>query len=234
MLRTYNLNDGDKVAIVLTKDFGVIRCFARGARKLKSKFGSSLEPLTIAQFSYLQKENQETVRLEKAELQQSNFNLVSVNSTLELTTYWAELILEFLPPNLPDDRVYRMLKSCLNALGNRPDNFQNITCYFEVWLLKLAGFFPDVSKCKRCNKVVDKNSISAISTIGSYCLNCHDSHGQPHLAIYALINKIHKQPPDDFATEKFAELKETERLIKLVRCLVKEAMEERFVRFSAG
>lgn len=231
VLRTYNLNDGDKVAIVLTKDFGVIRSFAKGARKLKSKFGSSLEPLTIAKFSYIQRENHETVRLEKTEIQESNFNLAAFDSTLELTTYWTELILEFLPINMPEERIYRMLRACLHALGNSPDNYYNLTCYFEVWLLRLAGFFPDISRCRKCNAAIDKNNASAISTTGILCTNCHYLPGQPH-SIYTLIDKIRRQSPHDFAKEQIAKPSEMKRLIEFVRTLVKEAIEERFNKIS--
>jgi DNA repair protein RecO (recombination protein O) len=233
VLRTYPLNDGDKVAVVLTKDFGVVRGFAKGARKLKSKFGSSLEPLTVAQFNFFLKEHHETVRLDKAELQQSYFNAASKDSTLELITYWTELILEFLPPYMPEERVYRMLKACLKVLTDNPDNFQTITCYFEVWLLKLAGFFPDLSKCKGCNRLVSKKNVSVINTTGILCVECADSSSRPHSTLYTLLSRIHKLPPSGFAHEKFTEPEQKEELIELVRSLVKEAIEERYSRLNS-
>ncbi len=47
VLRTYKLAEADKIAVFLSQHLGIMRGVARGARRLKSKFGASLEPYTI-------------------------------------------------------------------------------------------------------------------------------------------------------------------------------------------
>ena len=44
ILRSYNLAEADKIVVLLTRDHGVVRGVAKGAKRLKSKFGSGLEP----------------------------------------------------------------------------------------------------------------------------------------------------------------------------------------------
>ena len=46
VLRTYSLAEADKICIFLTKELGKVRGVAHGARKIKSRFGSALEPFT--------------------------------------------------------------------------------------------------------------------------------------------------------------------------------------------
>ncbi|MGA9994972.1 MAG: DNA repair protein RecO, partial [Pyrinomonadaceae bacterium] len=77
ILRTYNLSEADKIVVCLTHSNGVVRAVARGARKLKSRFGAGLEPFTLVQASYYEKENRELVSLKRAEIQKSYFHLAA-------------------------------------------------------------------------------------------------------------------------------------------------------------
>ena len=47
ILKTYNLAEADKIVLFLTRDHGVLRGVAKGAKRLKSRFGSGLEPFSI-------------------------------------------------------------------------------------------------------------------------------------------------------------------------------------------
>ena len=46
VLRNFRMSESSKVVIVYTRNFGKVRLVAKGARRPKSKFGASLEPLT--------------------------------------------------------------------------------------------------------------------------------------------------------------------------------------------
>ena len=52
VLRTYDLAEADKIVVCLTREAGVVRAVARGARRLKSRFGGGLEPFTLIRLSY--------------------------------------------------------------------------------------------------------------------------------------------------------------------------------------
>ncbi len=52
VLRTYRLAEADKIVVCLTRDAGVVRGVARGARRLKSRFGAGLEPCTLVSLSF--------------------------------------------------------------------------------------------------------------------------------------------------------------------------------------
>ena len=68
ILRTYNLAEADKIVICLTRKAGVVRGVARGSRRLKSRFGAGLEPVTLVSLSYHEKERSELVALRQAEI----------------------------------------------------------------------------------------------------------------------------------------------------------------------
>ena len=43
ILRTYNLAEADKIVVCLSRSAGLIRGVAKNCRKLKNRFGASLE-----------------------------------------------------------------------------------------------------------------------------------------------------------------------------------------------
>ncbi len=56
ILKSYSLAEADKIVIFLTQSQGLVRGVAKGAKRLKSKYGGSLEPFSITQITYFQKE----------------------------------------------------------------------------------------------------------------------------------------------------------------------------------
>ncbi|MBI5281161.1 MAG: DNA repair protein RecO, partial [Candidatus Solibacter usitatus] len=77
VLRTYPFQEGDLIVSFFSRDQGKLRGVAKRARKPKSPFGSAVERLSQVRISYHQRENVELVRLESAELIQTQFGLSS-------------------------------------------------------------------------------------------------------------------------------------------------------------
>ena len=44
MVRTYDFGEADRVIVLLTRNHGLVRGVAKGVRKVKSRFGSRLQP----------------------------------------------------------------------------------------------------------------------------------------------------------------------------------------------
>ena len=77
ILRTYNLAEADKIVVSLTKSAGLVRGVAKGCRKLRNRFGASLEPFTHIHLTFYEKENRELVSIRQTEILKSHFNLSS-------------------------------------------------------------------------------------------------------------------------------------------------------------
>src|SRR6185369_8461130 len=85
----------------------------------------------------------------------SHFNLSSNFDTAEVLAYMGELVTEFAPPHETDERLFRMLSACVDALAERPGSERALTRYFEIWLLRLAGLFPDFRACGGCGLALE-------------------------------------------------------------------------------
>ena len=140
ILRTYKLGEADRIVVFLTRDRGKRRGVAQGARRMRSRFGGALEPLTRVAVTYFEKESRELVSLNYAEPLSSP--LWSVRSdALGHTGYFAELIDECALEGDADDRLYRLGSSVVDALAAGVA-IEPLARYFEYWLLRLQGVYP--------------------------------------------------------------------------------------------
>jgi DNA repair protein RecO (recombination protein O) len=152
ILKSYSLAEADKIVVFLTQQQGLIRGVAKGAKRLRSRFGGALEPFTVVDLSYFQKEERELVSVRQIDLKKSFFESASDPLFLQKFAYLAELLTEFAPPHEPNERLYRMTKICLETAVLHPDRLDLIVFYFEIWLLRLAGYLPFWNKCQNCSR----------------------------------------------------------------------------------
>src|SRR5689334_10691121 len=116
VLRSYSLSEADRIVVFYTQDHGLIRGVAKGAKRLNSKFGSTLEPFCELRIEYFQKEDRDLVSIQKTDLIRSSFSIASDPESLSTFSYLADLLLEFTPPHDPNDVLHRMLRACF-AIG---------------------------------------------------------------------------------------------------------------------
>lgn len=179
VLRTYALAEADKVCVFLTRDSGKVRGVAHGARKMKSRFGSALEPLTEVAMTYYFKEGRELVSVSTCDIIHSCFHVAARDvETASVLAYIAELLSEFLPDNEPNERLYRLVKATLDTITAGKDLWITLR-YFEIWMLKLMGYFPDLSHCATCHEAIGQNNSVFLTVEGMpRCLNCGGGRGE--------------------------------------------------------
>src|ERR1051326_7260358 len=105
VLRSYNLAEADRIVLCFTRAAGLIRGVAKGARRMRSRFGAGLEPFTLVRLEFREKENR-------------------------------ELVNEFAPPHEANEKLFRMVSACLDALAAAPQISKIVLRYFEVWILR--------------------------------------------------------------------------------------------------
>ncbi|HKO97070.1 MAG TPA: DNA repair protein RecO [Pyrinomonadaceae bacterium] len=203
VLRTYNFGEADKIVVWLTRAEGVVRGVAKGCRKLKSRYGASLEPFTLAKITYHHKENQELVSLRQAEILRSHFDLMGHAEILTGLSYMGDLIIEFSAPFQPNEHLFRMVTACLDAIAQNESDLQIILRYFEVWLLKLEGFLPDIRHCGECGKVFEGTDAPFLGLdIMLRCAACSQGRGSVvSRRLQQLLSATQKQAPAIFAKE---------------------------------
>ncbi len=171
VLRTAALGEQDKLVTLLTRDKGVLRGVAKGARKFGNRFGGALEPPSLVSVHYYEKERRELVTISGCDLVQSFFDVGSDPARSFTAAYFAELIEEFCPARAREDVAFRLLLTTLQALQAGGDaGF--LARYFEAWILMINGFLPEVRRCRACRKPLAETGWLSPRRDGVYCDAC--------------------------------------------------------------
>lgn len=157
VLRTYRYGEADRIVVFLTEDRGKKRGVARNASASRRRFGAALEPLTRGRATYVEREHRELVRLDRVEPQRTPLESAvgrvpgDAARALGHASYFAELIDEWAPDSLPNERLFRLGAAVAAALG-RGGSIDALARYFEYWLLRLEGVYPALDRCPRCGR----------------------------------------------------------------------------------
>ena len=192
----------------------MIRGVAKGCRKLKNRFGASLEPFTLINLTYYEKEHQDLVSFRQTEILKSRFNLSSNAPILTGFSYMGDLLIDFSPPHQANDNLYRMALACFEAVAETPDDLESVLRYFEVWLLKLEGFLPDLRNCAECQKSFGAEAAVYLGKDQSVrCFECSSSGRGTAISkrVHALLRSMEKQSPSKFAEGAREASKEAKR-----------------------
>jgi len=169
ILRTYKLGEVDRIVVFLTRDRGKKRGVAPGARRMRSRFGGALEPLTRAALTYFEKENRELVSLNDAEALGSAL-WSARGEALGYSGYFAELLDECAQEGDADETLYRLASAVVDALSGG-GAVEPLARYFEYWLLRLQGVYPSVLACGMCGTMLGREA-GALLMPGDHAYRC--------------------------------------------------------------
>ncbi|HKO04668.1 MAG TPA: DNA repair protein RecO [Candidatus Acidoferrales bacterium] len=172
VLRTYPLGDADRLVSLLTRAYGRLRGVAQGARRPKSRYGASLEPLTYLRVWFYEKETRELVRLGQCEIIESFLDVQQDYRSGLALALAAEITELVLPEREPQDSAFRLLLHVVRGIkqARRADLALG---YFLVWTMRLAGWLPELDRCSSCRREAGQQTLFwSRSATGLYCAQC--------------------------------------------------------------
>ncbi len=240
ILKSYSLAEADKIVVLLTQNEGLVRGVAKGAKRLKSKFGGSLEPFTVVNISYFQKEERELVSIRQIDLVKSYFENASEPLFLQKFSYLVDLLVEFAPPHDPDEKLYRMTKVCLETAAGKPGSLEGIAVYFELWILRLGGYLPNWNFCDVCRRQLNTGENTRLQTnFHLVCEICQKNRSgwtitAPQRLVFINAQKLSPSKFVDFAASLTSDVKEISTVLRRIisQILGKESVGEKIL--SAG
>jgi DNA repair protein RecO (recombination protein O) len=237
VLRTYNLAEADRIAVCLTRSAGLVRAVAKGARRMKSRFGASLEPFTLIRLAFYERENRELVSISNTEILKSHFDLAARLEVSEILAYMGELVGDFAPPHEANEKLFRMVAACIEALEAAPESARLVLRYFEVWLLRLAGLFPDVRSCAECGVRLGESDPACLDVeVNPHCQKC--SRGPATRLLpetqQSIVATQHLPPVEFASTFKGLSEPADAQLAELTHRLIVRALERRPRTFVAA
>ncbi len=122
---------------------------AKGAKKPSAKWVSAFEPLGLVRVSFFGKEQADLKRITRCELVHSPLALGRLESNLVIACL-ADLFDRIAKDGVEDERLFRLLSRCSEALQAQPDRAMAVLAYAEHWLLHCLGLLPHPRACGRC------------------------------------------------------------------------------------
>lgn len=172
VIRRRNLGEADSILTIFSLHHGKFDAVARGVRKPTSRMRGHLEPLTRVQVHvargrsldvFTQAESIDAHRALKADLDRLN-----------LALYCAELADRFTIDRAEQRPIYELLVDVLKAFDSGASALA--ARYFEVHLLAITGYEPQVDACAICRqKLPEEETLFSGPAGGLVCRACRPS-----------------------------------------------------------
>src|SRR5713101_1160270 len=172
ILKTFPLGEADRLVSFLGRSSGRVRGVAPGARRLKNRYGSTLEILSHVQIWYVERETRDLVRIQQADLLESFHKAQSdygLSTGLAVISEICELIL---PEHEVSEAMFRLILLAAREV-ERTGDWTLALSYFAFWTVRLGGWLPRFDRCVACGTPFgSKPAFYDAHQSGLFCEKC--------------------------------------------------------------
>ncbi len=180
VLGSIKLGEADKLVTFFTAKRGKLKGVAKGARRMKSRFGASLEPLTHCNLVVFEKPGDKLARIDQSDIVHSFQKLRENWGEIQLGSHMVHLVQRMTPEAEPNPSIYRLLLEGLTFLENGADR-QLSAILFVIRLVAYSGYQPRWDQCLKCRTLLTQPKIYFSSGQGgTVCPKC--AEGMERLA----------------------------------------------------
>lgn len=152
-LRTYPLGENDKLVVVFSRERGIVRLAARGARKTGNRWAGRLEPLARNELQVSRGRGSIEV-LTTADTRVSGAALMGDLDRVMTGLRLAEVTRALLPEAQPHEAVFDAFEAALDLLMERVSP-SIVGLWYELKILDESGYRPELDSCIACESPID-------------------------------------------------------------------------------
>ncbi len=182
VLRHRDLGEADRILTLFTREHGKLRASVRGARKIKSRMGGHVEPLTHTSILLVRGRSLDTVTQAQSISAFPHVRDDLLGATRGL--HMAELVERFSEENEPNAALFAHLLDGLTKL-NAGEDPELIGRAFETGVLDLEGYRPVLDQCVSCSSPFDHNERLSFGAGwgGVLCESCASETGPDQVGL---------------------------------------------------
>jgi DNA repair protein RecO (recombination protein O) len=171
VLRSIRLGEADRVLHLYTAERGRVGAVAKGVRRVRSRLGGRLEPLSRVRL-VLHEGRGELATVSQADTVHAHSGLRERRASLERAGQACEAVLRLLDSAEPNRPAYNLLCNELALLDASPSAASRAQALaFRAKLLLTAGFAPELAACAACGEGEHLGAFSP-SAGGVVCAGC--------------------------------------------------------------
>jgi DNA repair protein RecO (recombination protein O) len=151
VIGSFPLGESDRVVTFFSRDFGRLRGVAKAARRLKSRFGGSLELFTLGQLVFFDTGRSELVRIDHFDVTRPFASVREDLGRLGEAAWMVEIVARTTGERDRQPALYGLLVRALRAMEEttRPPR---VAACFGVRCLDLLGHRPRLDRCIECGR----------------------------------------------------------------------------------
>ena len=173
VLKTHALGDTSRIVVVFTREQGLVRLVAKGARKPPSRFGFALEPLSRAHYIYYRKPDRDLHLLSQAETIDPIGSRLADLQRLAHAQAALELIDRLVWGAEPHPELFDLLRATVEAAAQAPlAALPAVTLAFELQVASLLGYRPRLDVCANCGLDISPRRLFSPAFGGLLCNRC--------------------------------------------------------------
>jgi len=170
VLARQDLGEADRIFILYTPGRGKLSAIAKGVRRPKSRMGPHLDYFSEVSLSLAKGRDLDVVT--HASTVNAHTNLRSDMDAYGNAAHFAELVRHLTKDRQENRNVYDLLSSSLALLNDGLTPWP-VARHFELVLLGLLGFRPELFRCLNCLKTLEPDANAFSSQLGGLlCPNC--------------------------------------------------------------
>ncbi|HEY6468026.1 MAG TPA: DNA repair protein RecO [Candidatus Acidoferrales bacterium] len=171
VLQSYPLGEADRLVSFLSRTMGRMRGVAAGARKPKSRFGSTLERLSHVRIWFHERETRELVRISQCEIIESFIDAFRDYASSIALALFSEITQSVLPDREVADANFRLVLLASQAI-KRTGKPELPLAYFALWSVKLGGWLPALDRCAKCGRAAGEGAFFSPRASAVFCKQC--------------------------------------------------------------
>lgn len=153
VIKTFTLNEADRVATLLTAEGKKLTAIAKNGARLKSASSGKLEPFNFVSVDLFQKEGQGMCPVNQVSVTRSYFNQISGDmKRFMVFSFLSEVVETTVHGEEGNPKLYRLLTHCFEAMADGVSP-ELAVAYFQYWILRMAGIWPMDETCPGCGNV---------------------------------------------------------------------------------
>lgn len=170
VLRHSDWGEADRLLWLFTRELGKVQVVAKGVRKARSRKAGHLEPFTRVEL--LLAYGRDLPIVTQAEAKDAYLALREDLVRVGYAAYVIELLDRFTYEEGENIGLYRLLNETLSRI-NRESDTAFAVHYYEVRLLDLVGFRPQLLQCVNCgNEIKAEDQFFSFEKGGVICPTC--------------------------------------------------------------
>jgi len=171
VLRSIRFGEADRVLHLYTAERGRVGAMAKGIRRVRSRLGGRLEPLSRVRL-VLHEGRGELCTVSQADTVHPHPSLRERRGSLERATQACDAVLRLLDSGEANRPAYNLLCNELALLDSNPGAATRAQALsFRAKLLLAAGFAPELGSCAACGETEHLGAFSP-SAGGVVCAGC--------------------------------------------------------------